>query len=932
MRFKKTAIGITIISSAVLILTFSWKNDFSIVQFLRTQYPSVYPIIRYIVWELDEEISNVGNFVNAPLMELKLSKADLAHFDDLYRKYENPSYGVNYYKLNNTWRKAELRFDGKLYNIRIKAQGASPTSHRKDNFISYSVKVLNKNNINNLTRFNLTIRERIQPNRLQNIYLAKKFNIIYQDDKLVRLKINGWNEKLYFMEDKLTSDLMEARYNSSLKLFRSRKPNEIVSDKALILYSYTDLDKISDNDTLRLNFEEIFDNENIKAESRKPIYDRYLNLNRFLLNPSIGSATEFFNMEYISSFEAVRMLRGFLGHGLAFGNTYLASNWSDGKFYPIIHRDFVPSFLFNSNVIESQLYRYDDYTIPLLVALNMSDEIRQQKYKKIYGFLSTNIETVSDSMKIIEEKYERLHYRGWFKQILRKLNFTSYSNIFYHNSKIIQKYLEQSNPRVEFADLGRYWVLKIQPNSMSAIKVNKIDFTYDSIGFSGETNHTVPLFFIKGDEYQNIQSKIVHFTGNNRKLSFDTNISELFDGLTEKMERIQREYYLVLDMETIPLKSPSVLEKIVFSNLVTSDEWTLRDVNVLKEVPGDLLNYLNIKHSLDVIPYEDNILSYTYFHPSEKQTLVIKNGTYFIDRDLIIPHGFNLIIDAGAHLILGPEVMLVGSRNLIINGTKSNPVIIESRSEDFPFGSIGFFGNGETRVSIENLLLSGGSEGWNKGIYFSGGLSLHNHSFVKIIHSSFHNNQADDGVNIKFANELLIENCKFYNNYADQVDLDYCIGQVVGSEFNNTLEVDANGDGLDISRSNLLIQASTFYGFRDKGISIGEDSRVFMIENEISENRHGIAIKDQSVLNIKDNNFKDNLLDIKNFQKKSIFGGATLKMLPSETRELSIYTDFRSRIIDSIEEGEWNLEYVMGSKNRKKHFIVNHNNSMYLQN
>ena len=105
-----------------------------------------------------------------------------------------------------------------------------------------------------------------------------------------------------------------------------------------------------------------------------------------------------------------------------------------------------------------------------------------------------------------------------------------------------------------------------------------------------------------------------------------------------------------------------------------------------------------------------------------------------------------------------------------------------------------------------------------------------------------------------------------------------------------------------------------------------------MIENEISENRHGIAIKDQSVLNIKDNNFKDNLLDIKNFQKKSIFGGATLKMLPSETRELSIYTDFRSRIIDSIEEGEWNLEYVMGSKNRKKHFIVNHNNSMYLQN
>ena len=926
MKFKKTA-GVIIIF-CVLLFSALFLKDYHPVQHIRSQYPNMYAIIRNVIWEMDEEIGNVGSHLNIPLMELKLSKTDLAHFDDLYRKFEDPSYDNSYYTANNNWKKAKLRFDGELYNIKIRSMGSDPTSHRKDQFISYTIKLLNKKNINNLSRFNLIIHERIRPNRHLNIYMAEKFNVIHQGENLIRLKINGWEEKLYFMEERVRSDLMETHYNSSLKILRSRNQNGIVNDRTLIMNSNKDFSKVSDNDSLRIKFERIFDDENIKAENRAPIYERYLNLNNFLQNPDIEPATEFFNLEYISSFEAVRMVLGFIGHG---GNDYLVQNWADGKFYPVIHRDNVPIFLHDSDVLESQLYRIGNEPFPLFVALNRSDEIRQHKYKKIYKLLTSDLELVSNDLMSLYEKYERLHYRGWLTQILRKLNLIGYRNTFTSNIKVVEKYLEQFDPSVEFADLGNHWVMKIQPNSMSAIEVKKINIIIDSSDFSSDGNVNVSLFYNKEDVYEKIETKNVHYSINNQQCSIKMNIGELFDGINENMEKIKREYYFVFDLGATPIESSAVLESVVFSNLVTSVGRKLNNINILTEIPSNLLNNLNLEKKQKTILLNDNILAHTHLHPSKKQTLVIKNGTYYIDEDLIIPQGFSLIFNAGAHLILGPEVMIVGSRDLFINGTQSKPVIIESRSNDFPFGSLGFYGNGETTVSINNLLLSGGSEGWHKGIYFSGALSIHNHSLVKIINSSFHNNYADDGLNVKFANELLIEDCKFYNNYADQVDLDYCIGQVVKSVFSDSLQGDINGDGLDVSSSNLLIQSSTFYGFADKGISIGEDSRVFILENEILGNRHGIAIKDQSVLNIGSNNFKNNFLDIKIFQKKSIFGGATLRIPPSEKQKISIETDFRSRIIESIDENEWNLEYIKGLRNLQKHFIVNHNNLMYLQ-
>ena len=240
------------------------------------------------------------------------------------------------------------------------------------------------------------------------------------------------------------------------------------------------------------------------------------------------------------------------------------------------------------------------------------------------------------------------------------------------------------------------------------------------------------------------------------------------------------------------------------------------------------------------------------------------------------------------------------------------------------FASFGVVGNGQSEVFINNLILSGGSETWHNGIYFSGALSIHNHAKVNILNSYIKNNKADDGINVKFVKELQIKDTKFENNFADHIDLDYCIGDITNSLFQNTtdFECDTNGDGIDISGSNILIQSSVITGLKDKGISIGEDSRALIQKNNIFNNKHAVAIKDNSVASLRGNTFRDNLLDVLMFQKKSIFGGGVLKTSLVDRQLITIRHDNRSQISYIADKDKWDdFQYIRKLKNRQNHFV-----------
>jgi hypothetical protein len=267
-----------------------------------------------------------------------------------------------------------------------------------------------------------------------------------------------------------------------------------------------------------------------------------------------------------------------------------------------------------------------------------------------------------------------------------------------------------------------------------------------------------------------------------------------------------------------------------------------------------------------------------------ESTLKILKGEYFIQKSVVIPYGVSLIIESGVTFKMNKGVSIVVYGSLDIQGKNKDPVIIESKEANREFGVFSVVGNGETNVSIKNLIMLGGSEASINGSFFSGALSLYNHNTVKINDSKVYKNIGGDGVNIKDSKVILKDNF-FYLNYSDQVDLDNCIADVRHNIFsandinlNSKLKqpLNSNGDGIDFSGSKAFLYQNIFSNFSDKGVSVGEKTKLNSLKNYFYKNNIGIAIKDQSQATLSHNIFKENKDNISMYVKKNIFNSPVL--------------------------------------------------------
>jgi len=177
--------------------------------------------------------------------------------------------------------------------------------------------------------------------------------------------------------------------------------------------------------------------------------------------------------------------------------------------------------------------------------------------------------------------------------------------------------------------------------------------------------------------------------------------------------------------------------------------------------------------------------------------------------------------------------------------------------------------------------LSGGSEKFINGVFFSGQLSLY-HTDAEILNSKIEGSSSDDGLNVKYG-KVRIENSLFANNKADQADLDFCDGTVNNSVFRSLLPNE--GDGLDVSGSNILVLDSAFEGLGDKGISIGEQSWVVVYNSLVVDNGMGSAVKDLSEAFFLENTFAKNKTAIAAYEKKPLFGGASFYLFENRLEE-----------------------------------------------
>jgi hypothetical protein len=278
-------------------------------------------------------------------------------------------------------------------------------------------------------------------------------------------------------------------------------------------------------------------------------------------------------------------------------------------------------------------------------------------------------------------------------------------------------------------------------------------------------------------------------------------------------------------------------------------------------------------------------------------------------------------LNAGTKITLAKGVGLLIQGSLIVEGTKEQPVIITAVKPKEAFGTFAVLGTGKEISRINYLKLSHGNEKWMNGAYFSGAFALHYQKEVIIENSEFIEGQADDGVNIKFS-KVYLKNNIFKNNYADQIDLDYCVGVVRDSSFLYEIKRDKNGDGLDISGSQIYASGNLFSNFNDKGISAGEKSHIFITNNHFKQNNVGSAVKDFSIAYYLRNHFSQNLRDIQVYQKKKIFGGGRIYLKKGERKTLKTSLDKRSKALFFPMEIEKKVPWIVNPPKSITHFFT----------
>ena len=134
------------------------------------------------------------------------------------------------------------------------------------------------------------------------------------------------------------------------------------------------------------------------------------------------------------------------------------------------------------------------------------------------------------------------------------------------------------------------------------------------------------------------------------------------------------------------------------------------------------------------------------------------------------------------------------------------------------------------------------------------------------------NSNCEDTINIINSNGN-IESVNIENSFSDALDVDFS-----NVSFNKIKISNAINDCVDFSYGDYILKNLELNNCGDKGLSIGEKSKVDLENINIQIANIGVATKDSSVLNLKDASISDSNICISAYKKKQEFMGGYVEI------------------------------------------------------
>lgn len=742
------------------------------------------------------------------------------------------------------WVDASLIYNDKQHFIKLRPAGTHSDHRLAFNKQSFRIEIKKDNYVEGLRKFSLTEFER------RSFYSEWIFQKMLEDEglvshkmRVVNLKLNGKVHGIMLLQEQYDKLLLERNNLTESVIIGIEKDNyfsEINDNKINSYFPYS----------IKKDY---FKNSDLKITSNKTVSknDRLSSLKKIALKKLESfrqnkiDASEVFDVEKIAKIFALRSL--------------LASaefDWRDLKFYlnPYTNK-LEPIGKEISSLLGTKQFMKNYFVWERIIDKEFGENSFLKNLfsdRKIYEAYLNELNRVSKK-NYIDNFIEK--HGGELNELISKINkFKKYDFSYDHlkkSSSLISNKLNSKNninAYMDIDDLKNINNIKVINLIVKAYKHNLISpecISYKNIDYFCTTNH---------------ENKKKTFLDNNKlflKLEFEKTNKQLVDILDKN--KLKLNYYNFIKNSTSK-KNIQLYDKPFFNK------------------------------PLNQVDLQNNLKRYSWLDlNTQKKTVNIKKGEWTLDEDLNIPDEYKLIINEGTSIDLNGHNIIVNAPIFFMGNPKERITIYQKNNLEVETGGLFINSrNQKSEISYVNFY------NLRKVIdYLPGSITFYN-SNIEINNTNFTSNfVADDYINLVNSN-FIIRNSNFISTNQDAIDSDFSNGSIKKTDFYTI-----GNDAIDFSGSTATIDEVKISNTVDKGVSVGEKSKVHINHISLEDLKFGIISKDLSELKIDNLNFENVKYLFAAYIKKKNYGPATIKFFDKNNyiNKDNIIVDAKSKIL-----------------------------------
>ena len=828
---------------------------------------------KFLTYHNEYRFDVIKNIVKKPFIKIDKVYLDI-NFENLKKINKNRNKAIKNKVIIPEYNQnvnAVVKYQDQSIPVRIKLKGGITKNHiENEDQISFKVKT-KKSNIFGLTEFSLMHAQR--RNFLLEWYARKMYadqGLIYKEYRFINLYINGENKGLYVVDENFTESLsvknkrregIYVRFGSDINFNINGIFNE-KEDKA-DLFSTSDGCCGGNENLLSTNIDVL--NQQINSNSKNNSIKNFHIARKLLedFREEKKRPEEIFKLDLMAKAFALSEILG-SWHTMHWGNMRFYFDPITSKLEPVIDDNYNEKTTYPA---EDRRIRIDDtYNYSLLYKRLFESKVFLEKYIYYQNKYSNPSFIKNFNNKIKKEFTTNLSFINKF--------YVSYFFPFHvieANRDRVERFLNPYQP-LHFSLLvknEKKIIIKVGNTSNLPIEIKKIEIIEE-----GDKSNLINLKR-NNDLISKLYLKPRFF---NKVINYDYLKFDLFSD--KQIKQISLEYKISGLDETI--------SKTLYYPLLTKR--------------SDEINFNNIKDTTS------NFKSLDFF----QNKILIKKGNFNIDQDLIIPKNKELIIAAGSNINLLKGSKIISHSRIIAEGTPDDPIKISSPDN---LGQCILVTNTKKKSILKYVYFKNMSNCSSSSVELTGSINFYKTDvFMKNIYFS-DNIKGDDYLNI-ISSELFLNNLFFSNSHADALDIDYSTGKIQDINFNNS-----GNDAIDLSNSSIEIKNFKAKKVGDKAISVGENTYLrgesFIINNSFL----GLAIKDQSEVDINDLTITNSNIPLATYIKKKEYNSSKINI--SKFSENNNSTDsifekgsnvvINGKIIENLEKNVLKIIYPINN-------------------